>query len=226
MTTHAEFAEALRAQRVWDRELPGFDADAAPAEPLTLFHSWFLGAVAARQVEPHTMTLATVDADGLPDVRTLMLHDADARGWHFATHATSAKGQQLAARPFAALHFYWPAVAQQIRIRGRVSADGPGAVRSRGALAAALTGHQSEILDTRETLVRASAAAWERAGAEPDATVPTWTAYTLTPDEVEFFQGDAMRRHVRLRYRRQVDEDGISTGTGTNSRWDRELLWP
>lgn len=220
MTTHDEFAEALRAQRVWDRELPGFEAGAAPAEPVSLFHSWFLDAVKAGQVEPHTMALATVDADGLPDVRTLMLHDADARGWHFATHAGSAKGRQLAARPAAALHFYWPAVAQQIRIRGRVTADGPGAVRSRGALAAALTGHQSEVLDGRETLVAASAAAWERAGAEPDAVVPTWTAYTLIPDEVEFFQGDAMRRHVRLRYRRRTGAGGKAAG------WERGLLWP
>ncbi|MFF5448085.1 pyridoxal 5'-phosphate synthase [Streptomyces sp. NPDC012888] len=214
-TTYRAFADALRSQRVWDRALPGFDVSAVPEQPVALFHEWFVSAVEAGQEEPHTMTLATVDAEGLPDVRTLMLHDADDNGWHFASHVTSAKGRQLAARPGAALHFYWPAVARQIRVRGRVSAGGPGAIRSRGALAAALTGRQSEVLDSVETLVRASETAWERAGAEPDAVAPTWTAYVLDPEEVEFFQGDAMRRHVRLRYRRAA-----------SGGWTRELLWP
>ncbi|MEV0986038.1 pyridoxal 5'-phosphate synthase [Streptomyces sp. NPDC049949] len=216
------FRAALHSLRVWDGPLPGFDPDAAPAEPLALFREWFLHAAAAGQAEPHTMSLATVDADGRPDVRTLMLHDADGHGWHFASHATSAKGRQLAGRPDAALGFYWPAVARQVRVRGRVTACGPHesradlAVRSRGALAAALTGRQSEVLGSVDELRRVSEAAWERAGAEPDAPAPTWTRYVLDPTEVEFFQGDPARRHVRLRYRRSSD--------GTS--WTRELLWP
>lgn len=86
--------------------------------------------------------------------------------------------------------------------------------RSAGALAAALVGRQSEVLGSYEELVRASEAAWRRARAEPEATAATWTAYVLEPSEVEFFQGDARRRHVRLRYRRQAGS------------WTRELLWP
>ncbi|UQX02371.1 pyridoxal 5'-phosphate synthase [Streptomyces sp. RerS4] len=216
-----DFHRTLHSLRVWDTELPGFDTAAAPDEPLPLFRQWFVEAARAGEVEPHTMSLATVDAAGRPDVRVLMLHDADPRGWHFATHATSAKGRQLAEHPDAALGFYWPALGRQVRLRGRVSACGPEesradlAVRSRGALAAALTGRQSEVLDGTEELARASAAAWERAGAEPDAPVPTWTRYVLSPTEAEFFQGDAARRHVRLRYRR----------TGSTA-WVRELLWP
>ncbi|MFD0355168.1 pyridoxal 5'-phosphate synthase [Streptomyces sp. NPDC127110] len=216
------FHEVLHSLRVWDVPLPGFDPDGAPGEPVGLFREWFLHAARAGQPEPHTMTLATADADGRPDARVLMLHDADERGWHFASHSTSAKGRQLAGRADAALVFYWPAVARQVRIRGRVAACGPEesradlAVRSRGALAAALTGRQSEVLGSAEELARASAAAWERAGAEPDAPAPTWTRYVLEPAEAEFFQGDAARRHVRLRYRRA---DG---GSG----WVRELLWP
>ncbi|MFB7788398.1 pyridoxal 5'-phosphate synthase [Streptomyces vinaceus] len=215
------FRTTLHSLRVWDGPLPDFDPDAAPAEPLPLFHQWFVGAAAAGQPEPHTMSLATVDAEGRPDVRTLMLHDADGRGWHFASHATSAKGRQLAGRPDAALGFYWPAVARQIRIRGRVTACGPEesradlAVRSRGALAAALTGRQSEVLDGLDELRRASEAAWERAGAEPEAPAPTWTRYVLDATEVEFFQGDAARRHVRLHYRREP-----------GGLWTRTLLWP
>ncbi|MFD7894133.1 pyridoxal 5'-phosphate synthase [Streptomyces sp. NPDC059743] len=200
--------------------LPVFDPAAAPEEPLPLFRRWFTEAVAAGQPEPHTMTLATADEHGRPDVRTLMLHDADGRGWHFATHATSRKGRQLAARPEAALGFYWPARARAVRIRGTVHSAGREKsvadlrVRSTGALASALVGRQSEVLGSAEELARASEAAWERARHEPDAEAASWTAYVLVPDEVEFFQGDARRRHVRLRYRREGDG------------WVRELLWP
>ncbi len=208
---------------MWDPEvtaLPPFDPAAAPAEPLALFTAWFAEAVAAGQPEPHTMSLATTDADGLPDVRTVMLHGADADGWSFATHVTSRKGRQLTARPYAALGFYWPAQGRQVRLRGPVTAA-PSAesqadlhARSTGALAAALTGRQSEVLGSVEELRAASEAAWARAGSDPDAPVPTWTLYHLRPQEVEFFQGDAARRHVRLNYRR------------TEGGWERELLWP
>ncbi|QFQ98217.1 pyridoxamine 5'-phosphate oxidase [Streptomyces phaeolivaceus] len=219
----SEFVEALRGLRVWDPRvsaLPLFDPAAAPAEPVALFATWFGEVVAAGEVEPHTMSLATADAEGRPDVRTVMLHDVDARGWHFASHSGSRKGRQLAALPYASLGFYWPLLGRQVRVRGRVTVE-PAEVahadlhtRSTGALAAALVGHQSEVLSSYEELERASEAAWARAEREPDVAVPSWTAYVVEPDEVEFFQGDARRRHVRLDYRR---EDG---------RWATELLWP
>ncbi|MGW5095895.1 pyridoxine/pyridoxamine 5'-phosphate oxidase [Streptomyces nodosus] len=215
--------ELLRSLRVWDpetTELPVFDPGAAPGEPLALFTEWFAQAVAAGQAEPHTMSLATADADGTPDVRTVMLHGADADGWAFATHSGSRKGGQLAARPYAALGFYWPVQGRQIRLRGPVTPaparEGQADLhaRSTGALAAALTGGQSHVLGSVEELARASEDAWERARREPDAPVPSWTLYRLQPQEAEFFQGDARRRHVRLRYR------------GTDGGWVRELLWP
>ncbi|RSS81299.1 oxidase, partial [Streptomyces sp. WAC02707] len=112
---------------------------------------------------------------------------------------------------------------RQVRVRGRVATGTPEEAyedlhaRTTGALAAALVGRQSEVLDSPETLAEASAAAWRRAEAEPDAPAPTWTPYAIEPDEVEFFQGDERRRHVRLRYRRTPSSpDG----------WIRELLWP
>lgn len=210
---------------MWDpavTELSAFDPAAAPADPLALFTAWFAEAVAAGQVEPHTMSLATADEEGLPDVRTVMLHGADESGWSFATHAGSHKGRQLAARPYAALGFYWPAQGRQVRVRGPVT-SAPSAesqadlhARSTGALAAALTGRQSEVLSSVEELARESQAAWERAQREPDAAVPSWTLYRLRADEVEFFQGDAARRHVRLVYRRTEEGQG----------WDKGLLWP
>lgn len=222
MTDDAQntFRDLLHSRRVWDTDLPAFDPATAPAGPLALFRAWFAEAVAAGQPEPHTMTLATVDTDGRPDVRTLMLHDADERGWHFATHSTSAKGRQLAAHPHAALGFYWHTQGRQVRVRGPVTpasrAESTADLRARsaGALASALTGSQSEVLSSYEELARASEAGWERARTEPDAEVATWTRYVVEPLTVEFFQGDAQRRHVRLRYRRD------------SGAWVRELLWP
>ncbi|MGI5376196.1 pyridoxine/pyridoxamine 5'-phosphate oxidase [Streptomyces sp. CA-251387] len=215
--------ELLRSLRVWDSEvteLPDFDPATAPADPLALFTAWFAETVAAGQVEPHTMSLATADEEGRPDVRTVMLHGADPSGWSFATHVGSRKGRQLTARPYAALGFYWPAQGRQVRVRGPVTAA-PSTesqadlhARSTGALAAALTGRQSEVLSSLEELRRESQAAWDRAQRDPDAPVPSWTLYRLRPDEVEFFQGDAARRHVRLVYRR------------TEEGWAKELLWP
>ncbi|MFJ4711429.1 pyridoxal 5'-phosphate synthase [Streptomyces sp. NPDC088785] len=210
----------LRSLRVWDTELPSFDPGSAPDDPLPLFVEWFAAAVAAGQREPHTPSLATTDAEGRADVRTVMLHGADAAGWTFASHSGSAKGRQLAARPYAALGFYWPVQGRQVRVRGPVR-TAPAEVaaadlhaRSTGALAAALTGHQSEVLPSLTELERASREAWERARREPDAVVGSWTTYVLRADELEFFQGDAQRRHVRLQYRR------------TGPAWHRRLLWP
>ncbi|MFI7238222.1 pyridoxal 5'-phosphate synthase [Streptomyces cyaneofuscatus] len=231
--TPRPFSVLLHAQRVWDTELPDFDPATAPAAPVPLFHAWFAGAVAAGQPEPHAMTLATADADGLPDVRTLLLHDADERGFHFASHATSAKGHQLAARPYAALGFYWPSLGRQVRVRGPVTRCTPAEshadlhARSTGALAAALTGTQSEVVESVAALHRAADAAWERARAEPDAEAPTWTRYVVEPAEVEFFQGDARRRHIRLRYRRTEADTATGSQTGPETGgWTRELLWP
>ncbi|MGW0134147.1 pyridoxine/pyridoxamine 5'-phosphate oxidase [Streptomyces sp. NPDC003299] len=216
--------ELLRSLRVWAPEvtrLPPLDPAAAPADPVTLFEEWFAEVVAAGQPEPHTMTLATADEEGRPDARIVMLHGADADGWAFASHSVSRKGRQLAGRPYAALCFYWPVLGRQVRVRGPVTVAPPDAARadlharSTGALAAALTGRQSAPLDSVEELRRASEAAWDRARDEPDAEAPTWTLYRLRPEEVEFFQGEQTRRHVRLVYRRT-----------TEGSWSTGLLWP
>ncbi|NEB04908.1 pyridoxal 5'-phosphate synthase [Streptomyces sp. SID13726] len=215
--------ELLRSLRVWDPEvtsLPALDPDSAPATPLELFAAWFTEAVAAGQTEPHTMSLATADTEGRPDVRTVMLHGADADGWAFASHARSRKGGHLAGRPYAALGFYWPVLGRQVRVRGPVTAA-PSTeaqadlhARSTGALAAALTGRQSEVLGSLGELARASEESWERAQRDPAAPVASWTLYRLAPEAVEFFQGDERRRHVRLNYLRTADG------------WAQELLWP
>ncbi|MFE5405255.1 pyridoxine/pyridoxamine 5'-phosphate oxidase [Streptomyces sp. NPDC004596] len=215
--------DMLRSLRVWApgaTELRPFDPDTAPPTPLPLFTGWFTEAVEAGQSEPHTMSLATTDEEGRPDVRIVMLHGADADGWSFASHATSRKGRALSARPYAALAFYWPVLGRQVRVRGTV-ASAPSHesladlhARSTGALAAALTGRQSADLSSLEELRQASEAAWDRARENPSEPSPTWTLYRLRPETVEFFQGDPDRRHVRLEYRR------------TEFGWSKNLLWP
>ncbi|MFI6347945.1 pyridoxal 5'-phosphate synthase [Streptomyces sp. NPDC050560] len=211
----------LRSLRVWDvPELPGFDPDTAPEAPLPLFTRWLAAAARAGEPEPHTMTLATSDAAGTADARVVMLHGADERGFHFATHTTSRKGRQLQEHPAAALCFYWRRQARQVRVRGPVvplpaqEAQDDLHARSPGALAAALVARQSEPLPSRDALTGALTAAFGQAEDDPTAPAPTWRGYALDPREAEFFQGDAHRAHVRLRYARE--------GQG----WRRELLWP
>lgn len=214
----------LKSLRVWSpetTELRPFDPATAPDAPLPLFTTWFAEAVAAGQPEPHTVSLATADERGRADVRIVMLHGADAHGWSFGSHVTSRKGHQLSVHPYAALAFYWPVLGRQVRLRGPVSAaparesQADLHARSTGALASALTGRQSGVLSSLEELRTESEAAWQRARADPSAPSPTWTLYRLRPQEVEFFQGDPDRRHVRLRYVTEAD-----------GGWRRELLWP
>lgn len=220
---HDELDGVLRSLKVWSpdtTELRPFDPDTAPPTPLPLFTAWLADAARAGQPEPHAMSLATVDEEGRPDVRVLLLHGADADGWTFGTHVTSRKGRDLAANPRAALAFYWPLLGRQVRVRGPVSAAPAEAAqadlqaRSAGALAAALTGRQSEDLSSLEELRRASEEAWSEAREHPTTPAPTWTLYRLHPRSVEFFQGDPDRRHIRLAYRR------------TEFGWERRLLWP
>ncbi len=102
----------------------------APAEPFALFRQWFEDAVKTEQppVEANAMTLATVDAEGRPHCRVLLLKGLDEQGFTFFTNYTSAKGQQLAARPFAAMTFFWPALERQgasVVPRRRDSPQGP-----------------------------------------------------------------------------------------------------
>ncbi|CAM5693291.1 Pyridoxine/pyridoxamine 5'-phosphate oxidase [Streptomyces fumanus] len=179
--------------------------------------------VAAGQREPHTVTLVMADAEGLPDARIVMLHGADADGWSFAGHAGSRKGRQLAARPYAALVFHWPVLGRQVRVRGPVAVAPPEAARadlrarSTGALAAALTGRQSEPLGSPAELARASAAAWDRAAADPDTPAPTWTWYRLRPG-----RGGVLPGRPPAPARPAWSTDGPGRASGTRGCCGRE----
>jgi pyridoxamine 5'-phosphate oxidase len=212
--------DRLRTLRVFDRPLPDFDTGQLPDEPVSLFVSWLGEAIDAKAVEPHVMTLSTVDARGRPDARVVLLRNVSADGWQFTASAAGAKGTQLAANPWAALSFYWREQGRQVRVRGRAAAADPTTsaadflAQSQGSRIADLVGHQSTVLGDPAELAREMDAVRQRLAGDPQLVAFDYTVYLLTPDEVEFWQGDHRRQHVRLRYRR--------SGTG----WISERLWP
>jgi pyridoxamine 5'-phosphate oxidase len=200
--------------------LPAFDPRTAPPEPDTLFEHWLAAAIEAGVVEPHAMTLSTVDPLGRPSARVLILKYLDAGRWAFASGSGSRKGKELANTPWAALTFYWPTLGRQVRVRGpvEVAAGDESAAdflaRSPGARGGGLIGNQSEPLADLVERDRVLDEAAARAAADPELVAPEWTVYRVVADEVEFWQGDERRRHVRLEYTRSPDG------------WARQLLWP
>jgi pyridoxamine 5'-phosphate oxidase len=212
--------DLLRGLPVFDRPLPTFDTESVPDEPSALFLSWLLAAIDAGVSEPHAMTLSTVDEEGRPDARVLILKDVDAAGWEFATATTSAKGAQLAAVPHAALSFHWREQARQVRVRGAVATADPSVsaadflAKPDGSRIAGLVGRQSAVLEDPRKLAIEIEAATQRLAQDPLAVADDHAVYVLTPTEVEFWQGDRDRQHVRLRYRRSVNG------------WITEPLWP
>lgn len=212
--------DRLRALKSLAGPFPVFDPAAAPEDPRDLFTTWLEAAIDAGIREPHAMTLSTVDADGNPDARVLILKNLDEAGWHFATTRTSPKGRQIAANPRAALTFYWQPLGRQVRLNGTVVDLGLAAgaadflARPVGARVAALLARQSDVLASDDELRQALEQEQQRAEHEPDRIAPDWAVYAVAPSSIEFWQGDTQRRHIRLRYRR----------SGTD--WMRERLWP
>ncbi|HYI00075.1 pyridoxal 5'-phosphate synthase [Hyalangium sp.] len=211
----------LRELPVLQGPLPRFDTDTAPAEPVALFEQWLAEAIAAGVPEPHAMTVSTVDEEGHPAARVLILKDVSAEGWAFASSRESAKGSDLAQTPWAALTFYWPLQGRQVRVRGPVitgSAEQNAAdflARHPAARAAVFSGRQSQPLPSRQVLEDALAEAQRHVAEEPGRVAPVWTVYTVQADRVEFWQGHPHRMHTRLRYRQRAE-----------GPWERELLWP
>jgi pyridoxamine 5'-phosphate oxidase len=210
----------LRAVRVFDGALPAFDPAVVPDDPVRLFVDWMVGAIDAGVQEPHVAILSTVDDQGHPDARALILKDVDQRGWWFASGSTGPKGTQLASHPWAALTWYWPGQARQIRVRGEVhEADADVSAqdflaRAPGGRAEALVGRQSEPLADQAELAEALADAEAGIAENPDLVAKDWTRYVLRADEVQFFQGSPDRMHTRVGY------------TRTGNEWTHTLLWP
>lgn len=194
----------------------------APDEPFALFRQWFDEAVKTEQapVEANAMTLATVDADGRPHCRVLLLKGLDAQGFTFFSNYLSAKGQQIAAKPFAAMTFFWPTLERQVRIEGRVAkvtpqeSDAYFQVRPLGSRLGAWASPQSQVIASREALEGLLKATEERFSDTQPTCPDHWGGYRLVPDRIEFWQGRPSRLHDRLNYRL------------INDRWQRERLAP
>jgi pyridoxamine 5'-phosphate oxidase len=194
----------------------------APDEPFGLFRQWFDDAVQTEQlpVEPNAMTLATVDAEGRPHCRVLLLKALDDRGFSFFSNYESAKAEHLEARPFAAMTFFWPSLERQVRIEGRVEkvsaaeSDAYYQMRPLGSRLGAWASPQSRVIDDRAELERLLAETEQRFLDQAPHCPPHWGGYRLLPDRMEFWQGRSSRLHDRLNYRRSA------------SIWQRERLAP
>lgn len=164
--------------------------DDLPADPASLFVGWLDDAINAGVAEPHAATLATVDRDGMPDARTLVLKGLDERGWTVAGSRSSQKGQQLADQPAAALNFWWQPIMRAVRVRGPVA--------------------EASRADSDADLAARSASA--RAGVAPGE----WVLWRIQPIRVEFWQGSIDRRHIRVVYTRA--DSGWSVDKNLNGR--------
>ena len=174
------------------------------------------------------MALATLDRDGMPDVRMVLLKGLDGddartkRGFVFYTNFESAKGQELATHPKAALLFHWKSLRRQVRIRGGVSvvsdaeADAYFATRARGSQLGAWASAQSRPLDSRATLERAVAATSETYADRPVPRPPHWSGFRVTPLAIEFWHDRPFRLHERTVFRRPSPDAG----------WLRTALYP
>jgi pyridoxamine 5'-phosphate oxidase len=199
---------------------PGIPAEAE--EPLRLFQAWFDEATASEPSDPSAMALATVDADGLPNVRMVLLKGFDARGFVFYTNTESPKGRELAEAPRAAAVFHWKSLRRQVRLRGAVEpvteaeADAYFATRAKGSQIGAWASQQSRPLEDRFALEKAVALTTAKYALGAVPRPPYWSGYRIMPVAMEFWQDRPFRLHERIAFRRP-HPDGP---------WDKTRLYP
>jgi pyridoxamine 5'-phosphate oxidase len=203
-------------------------ADFSAAEdPFALFEAWFQDATAHEPNDPNAMSLATVDATGMPNVRVVLLKGLDpaghpARGFVLYTNHQSAKGRELLAHRQAALAFHWKSLRRQVRVRGTVTvvsdaeADEYYASRPRGSRIGAWASEQSRPLDSRATLEARVAALELQHPGENVPRPPHWSGFRVTPLEIEFWADRPFRLHDRIVFRRS--EAGAA--------WQKSRLYP
>lgn len=195
------------------------EAEAGP-DPFALFTRWFEEAVTARVPEPNAMTLATVGEDGQPAARIVLLKELDAEGFVFYTNYESRKGRDLAARPRAALVFWWVALERQVRVEGTVErvpaavSDAYFAARPRDSQLGAWASEQSRRVESRETLAARLTELEAQFEGQEVPRPPHWGGYRVVPTLLEFWQGRPSRLHDRIVYTRE------------DEAWSRERLAP
>jgi pyridoxamine 5'-phosphate oxidase len=201
---------------------PGEAEFTQASEPFALLGAWLAEADTTEPNDPNAMALATVDADGLPDARMVLLKGIDARGIVFYSNEESAKGRQLAAAPRAAALFHWKSLRRQIRLRGPVTlvsdeeADAYFSSRPRASRIGAWASAQSRPLESRLALEASIARYVVKFGVGEVPRPPYWRGFRLAPLAVEFWRDGAFRLHDRIAFARAA----------LDAPWRRERLYP
>ncbi len=205
------------------------DNFAEASDPFALFDTWFAEAEAHEINDPNTMILASVDGDGMPNARALLLKGVDTadagagRGFTFYTNFESAKGRELSGQPRAAMVFHWKSLRRQVRLRGLIApvaaeeADAYFASRPRGSQIGAWASAQSRPLESMPALHRAVDDATARfPDDQPVPRPPHWSGFRLVPLEIGFWHDRPYRLHERVVFRRPAP----------GSDWQRSRLFP
>jgi len=188
-------------------------------DPIALFQQLYAEA-AKLHPEPDAMVLSTVDAGGEPSGRFVLLKGVDARGFVFYTNLESRKARALTVNPRAALTFYWPGIARQVRVEGAVErvsdaeADTYFATRPRESQLGAWASKQSAAMASRADLDARIAGVEAKFAGKPVPSPPFWSGFRVVPRSIEFWTRESARLHVREHFERTADS------------WSRTLLYP
>jgi pyridoxamine 5'-phosphate oxidase len=194
----------------------------AADEPFRLFAAWLKDASASEPRDPTAMTLATVDADGLPNARMVLLKGADEQGFVFYTNKDSQKGRELDLQAKAALVFHWKSLNRQVRVRGTVEhvtdaeADAYFATRPKQAQIGAWASKQSSPLESRLAFEKAVALYAAKYALSEVPRPPQWSGYRIVPLRMEFWHDRPFRLHDRIEFQRD----------SAAAPWSKTRLYP